>query len=100
MKDEVQVLCDPSDPNVNMIATRMKVLEHAVATKSLVAISCKHGETNEDAILLAVMIADETGTMAEYAPIGKLYYPDDESYMQFNPPQSALAVPEDKNGLH
>jgi len=89
---QVQILCNPDDKNKDTIAHRMVLLQEAVKLNNLVAIACYNGEQAEDVIMLAVITKDSGNDYVQYAPIGILFYPDDNSYTSLTPPESAISV--------
>ena len=96
----VQVLCDENDPNLDVIASRMAILQHAVRDNMLVAISCKDDEQGEPVILLAVISKDGGGDYLQYSPIAELYFPENASFERLTPPSKAITVEGASNVEH
>ena len=100
MDKKIQILCDQDDPRIDDIAERMSILNKAIEDGYLVAISCKYEATGTAKVLLAVVSSnDDADEYVKYSPIGELFYPEDESYMNLAPPASALPV-EDSDVKH
>ena len=92
MSKAVQVLCDAEDSNKDIIAQRSLLLQEAVENNTLVSVACYDTAKEKDVIVLVVMTKDGGEGVAQYAPIGTLFYPDDDSFMSMQPPASALVV--------
>ena len=95
----VQVLCNPDDNNLDVIATRTSALVQAAQNNTLVAIACNNPEKGEDVILLAVMTKDGGEEYIQYAPIGELYYPGDVSYERLTPPEMAITAEDEESDV-
>jgi hypothetical protein len=95
---QVQVLCNDDDPNLDVIAARTAIIQKAARDNMLVAISCKDGD--ENVILLAVVSKDGGEEYIQYSPIAQLFYPEDESFYRFTPPEAAIALSGESDVQH
>lgn len=97
---EVQVVCEPDDPNKDTIARQLAFLHDAIALETVVAISCLNTETEEDTTVIAVITKDSGSELVQYAPIGILLPPDSEQLQHIAPKLSSYIMPEATDVKH